>query len=108
MSLFPPLTFRTARGYELNIARLNDVVKAISMAWPDKECVLYRNAALLADRARQGWCTPRTAYEAFVVAARAQGCIVECRKLRDRVAQELAAIEPENFNPLDGLPPKHP
>lgn len=108
MSPFTPLTFRTARGYELNIARLNDVVKAISMAWPDKECELYRNAAHLAEKARQGWCTPRAAFDAFVVAARAQGCIVECRQLRERVARELTAIEPENFNPLEGLPPRHP
>lgn len=103
MSAFTPLTFRTARGYELSIARLNDVVKAISMAWPDKECELYRNAAHLAEKARQGWCTPRVAFDAFVVAARAQGCIVECRQLRERVARELAAIEPENFNPLPTL-----
>lgn len=97
---FGPVTFRTARGYTMHVSSLHGVVRAMAMAWPDKDCALYRSAACLAERASQGWCTPRAAYEAFVAAARAQGSIVEPAKLRDRVARELAAIEPEVFEPL--------
>ena len=97
MAPFKPVTFCTARGYEFHVSCLHHVAKALEMAWPDKTCALYRRAACLTERARQGWCTPRVAYDAFLAAARAQGRIVEPRKLHDRVAQELAAIEPENF-----------
>lgn len=100
MTPFNPVMFRTARGYEFSVSSLPDVAKALAMAWPDKECELYRNATRLAERARAGWCTPRAAYDAFVVAAREQGRIVQHRKLRARAARELAAIEPENFNRL--------
>ena len=100
MTPFKTVTFRTARGYELNVSSLHDVVKAMAMAWPNKNCELYRKAARLAVRAEEGWCTPRAAYEAFLAAAHAQGRIVGHRKLRDRVARELASIEPEAFNPL--------
>lgn len=98
MTPFNPVLFRTARGYEFNVSSLPDVAKAIAMAWPDKECERYRNAARLAERAREGWCTPRAAYDAFVAAAREQGRIVQSRKLRDRAARELAAIAPENLD----------
>lgn len=104
MTPFSPVMFRTARGYEFSVSSLPDVVKALAMAWPDKECELYRNAARLADRAREGWCTPRTAYDAFIVAAREQGRIVRHRKPNDRVVREPAPIEPENRAAcLDGL-----
>ncbi|MFE0019142.1 DUF982 domain-containing protein [Mesorhizobium sp. NPDC059054] len=99
MAPFTPVTFRTARGFELQVASLHQVVRAMAMAWPNKDCELYRTAARLAERAEQGWCTPRAAYDAFVAAAREQGRIVAPRKLHDRVLDEMAAIEPGNFNP---------
>ena len=40
MTPFSPVMFRTARGYEFSVSSLPDVVKALAMAWPDKECEL--------------------------------------------------------------------
>ncbi|HEV2505956.1 MAG TPA: DUF982 domain-containing protein [Mesorhizobium sp.] len=99
MTSFQPVLFRTARGYEFHVSSLHDVVKALAMAWPSKDCEFYRSAACLAEQAGQGWCTPRVAFDAFVVAADKQKRIVQRGKLRDRVARELAAMEPDNFNP---------
>lgn len=100
MAPFTPVTFRTACGYEFNVARLGDVIQAMSMTWPDKERELYRKAVRLTELAREGWCAPRAAMAAFVLAAHEQGCIVEGRPLRYLVARELAAIELENFSAL--------
>ncbi|WP_054312090.1 DUF982 domain-containing protein [Mesorhizobium sp. 1M-11] len=97
MTPFDPVMFRTARGYEFSVSSLPDVAKAIAMAWPDKECELYRNAARLAERAREGWCTPKAAYDAFLVAAREQGRIVLHRKARERTAGEPAAVGSETW-----------
>ncbi|MFE0019140.1 DUF982 domain-containing protein [Mesorhizobium sp. NPDC059054] len=104
MTPFDPVMFRTARGYEFSVSSLPDVAKAIAMAWPDKECELYRNAARLAERAREGWCTPRAAYDAFLVAAREQGRIVRHRS--PRAAREPAAVGSQTWlpaGPLAGL-----
>lgn len=99
MSPFQTVTFRTARGYKFHVTCLYDITRALAMAWPDKERESYREAARLAGEAAEGWCTHRAAYDAFVAAASEQGRVVTPRKLCDRVAQELAAVEPENFNP---------
>ena len=100
MTPFQPVLFRTARGYEFHVSSLHDVARVLAMAWSSKDCEFYRSAACLAEQAGQGWCTPRVAFDAFVVAAHKQRRIVQRGKLRDRVARELAAIEPDNFNPL--------
>lgn len=42
MGLFMPVTFRTARGCEFKVATLHDVIRALSMAWPDKARERYR------------------------------------------------------------------
>jgi hypothetical protein len=70
------------------------------MAWPDKTRESYCRAAQLAAPATQGWCTHAAAYDAFIQAAADQNRIVEPRPMRRLVAQELAAIDPENFNCL--------
>lgn len=99
MPTFKPIIFETTSGYRFTVTCLHDVFKVMAMGWPNKTCEKYAEAMRLTDKAREGWCTPRAAYEAFVEAARTQGRIVEPRKLLDRVAIELSAIEPENFNP---------
>lgn len=105
MSPFISVTFRTARDYEFPVLCLHDVTRALAMAWPDKNRTSYCRAVALVEQAAQGWCTHKTAYDAFLLAATEQGRIVRHRKLCDRVARELAAIEPENFH---CLPVRHP
>ncbi|PLP57544.1 hypothetical protein CYK37_20700 [Mesorhizobium loti] len=100
MAPFTPVTFRTARDYEFNVASLCDVLKALSMTWPDKKRELYQKAVKLAESAQDGWCAPRAAMAAFVLAASNQGCIVQGRKMSHIVARELAAIELEDFGAL--------
>lgn len=100
MPTFKPVIFETTSGYKFTVTCLHDVFKVMAMGWPNKCCEKYIEALNLTNKAKEGWCTPRAAYEAFVQAAQAQGCIVEPRKLLERVAEELSAIEPENFNPL--------
>lgn len=96
-SAYFSVKFRTARGYEFDVARLSDVIKAISMAWPDKECAHYRTASRLAELSKEGWCAPRAAFDAFVRAAQKQGCIVQSRPLRERVAKELGMTGPQTL-----------
>lgn len=99
MPTFKPVIFETTSGYKFTVTCLHDVFKVMAMGWPNKCCGKYQQALHLTAKAKEGWCTPRAAYEAFVQAARAQERIVEPRKLIDRVEEELSAIEPENFNP---------
>lgn len=99
MSSFKPVIFRTTSGYRFTVTCLHDVIKVMAMGWPNKDCDKYLEAARLTERAKEGWGTPRAAYEAFVAAAREQGRIVGRRKLRGPVAEALASIEPEAFNP---------
>ncbi|MBR2689060.1 MAG: DUF982 domain-containing protein [Aquamicrobium sp.] len=100
MPTFKPVIFETTSGYKFTVTYLHDVFKVMAMGWPNKRCPLYNEALCLSARAKEGWCTPKSAYDAFVRAAQAQKRIVEPRKLIDRVASELIAIEPENFNPF--------
>lgn len=99
MPPFKAVIFRTTRDYKLPITTLYDVERAMGMSWPDKSADSYRSAACILEQAKLGWCSPRAAFEAFVLAAREQGRIVECRRLKDRVARELASIEPEAIRP---------
>lgn len=99
MPPFKAVIFRTTRDYKIPVTTLHDVERAMAMSWPDKSAESYRSAACLLEQAKLGWCSPRAAFDAFVVAAREQGRIVERRRLRDRVAHELACIEPEAIRP---------
>lgn len=99
MPPFKAVIFRTTRDYKIPVTTLHDVERAMAMSWPDKSADSYRNAACLLEQAKLGWCSPRAAFDAFVVAAREQGRIVERRRLKDRVACELASIEPEAIRP---------
>lgn len=99
MPTFKPVIFETTSGYKFTVTCLHDVFKVMAMGWPNKQCQKYTQALQLTEKAKEGWCTPRAAYDAFVEAAHAQKRVVEPRKLIDRVAEELSALEPENFNP---------
>ncbi|WP_379071725.1 DUF982 domain-containing protein [Mesorhizobium sp. UC22_110] len=104
MPTFKPVVFKTTSGYEFTVTCLHDVFKVLAMGWPNKCCERYTEAVQLAEKAKQGWCTPKSAYEAFVDAAHAQKRIVEPRPMLDRVIIELSALDPENFNPHPTAP----
>lgn len=99
MPPFKAVIFRTTRDYKIPVTTLYDVERAMGMSWPNKSSDSYRSAACILEQAKLGWCSPRAAFDAFVFAAQEQGRIVECRRLKDRVAHELASIEPEAIRP---------
>ncbi|MCG7507776.1 DUF982 domain-containing protein [Mesorhizobium sp. IRAMC:0171] len=99
MPPFKAVIFRTTRDYKIPVTTLYDVERAMGMSWPNKSSDSYRSAACILEQAKLGWCSPRAAFDAFVFAAQEQGRIVECRRLKDRVARELASIEPETIRP---------
>jgi len=71
-----PVYFRTSK-IELTISSLSTARAALELGWPNKADPAYREAVRLLNEARDGTCSPRAAFAAFIKAARTQNLIVD-------------------------------
>ena len=72
MGKFLPLSICFVDGRSMQVSSISEAEKALAGHWPKKEADAYREAVRLLAAARDGICTPHTAFLAFEKAARQQ------------------------------------
>ncbi|MER8694562.1 DUF982 domain-containing protein [Mesorhizobium opportunistum] len=82
MTAFMPVTLRFCDNKTMLVGSVADAATALRQQWPDKTSPGYLDAARLVRLAVEGSCCPRTAFEAFIRAARQQGILVARRRSR--------------------------